>query len=132
MEEMYKLNYMGEKELSIQRLQEKELLGENDWQLISITYDITDELIDAFGDKLNWGAIGACSFCIGDANFVRKHQDKLDWYTLSLSAGSYDDDEDFLWEFRDKFDWRVVFDSSLGKYSDSFKEKINNYLSTKK
>ena len=85
----------------------KEFILENekeiDFSLLSILVDLSEEIIDAFADKLNW--ISVSIFQKMSCEFMAKHYDKIDWLMIS---GTQKLSEKFMDTFADKLDWQQM------------------------
>ncbi len=75
------------------------------WQKISISKALSMEMIERYGDKLDWEDISQNSYILWTIQDLWKQADKLDWRLFSIHSDSSLMSKDYLNEFRDYWDW---------------------------
>jgi hypothetical protein len=135
--------------ISIEEIYVKILLNEEiNWTQIAANYNLTEEFIREFADKVDWACI--CMYQKLSEDFIREFQDKVHWdricsnqkfsesfirefekevkpyfYFISLYQELT---EDFIREYTDKVNWSWIRYEHLNKLSPEFKEKFKKEL----
>ena len=98
------------KKISFEEVVLNELNRENDWRELSRYYDLSEEIIDNYIDKIKWVVYTRYHFRYMDRRLLKKYKDRLDWDYISRRC---DIDRDFLEEFKYELDWEILYSYRL-------------------
>jgi len=112
--------------------QEEELLEKYlkhwNWEWLSVNNGIgfTEQQIDDYKDLIQWQAIDSSKNCISlntnltwSSSFIKKHQDKWDWWLLSRNCGIHWD-EALISEFEGQIRWSSLLNNPNSPWSLEF------------
>jgi hypothetical protein len=69
-----------------------------DWDYVSANYNMSEEFIEFYQDKLNWSFISCNGNLSMSENFIDRHKDKLNWKYISCMVLS----DEFVVKHTDK------------------------------
>ena len=104
--------------IDIEEIYLNELNGKNDWRKLSKNYDLSEEILDEFGDKIFWHTYTVHHHNRIDRRMFKKYKGDLDWDYISMW---HELNNEFIEEFKYQLDWKVLYEFRLPKgYSIMF------------
>ena len=92
------------------------------WILISGRANLSEDFIRLHQDKIDWYVLSIYNKTISES-FVREFQDKIHWPGIS---GRLDFSENFIAEFKDRVFWHSI--SANRNMSEVFMNKFQHYI----
>jgi len=94
---------------------------DHSWHTISVYWNLSENFIREFQDKVDWNDIFKWQKLSED--FIREFQDKVSWKKISCYQEL---SKDFLLEFKDKVDWdfiEIFTKEDIEEYEEKLEQK---------
>lgn len=98
----------------------KDILDTGFWDWISWNFDLTNQFIDEFANKLNWKIISGKGLT---EDIILKYIDRIDWTNISTRSNL---SEEFVRAFREYISWEYVIRKN--KFSEQFLLDMKEYI----